>query len=245
MWTPFALAPELRSYAGRVFRMVEGQHIVSTNRLTDSPDDQMLLEAIIDGVKPRLPPAAAGLHWLLASPFRYGYRTGSRFRAPGERNGIFYAAETVATSAGESAYWRLRFEAAMAAPAPPTRLQMTMFAVRVKTARGLDLTAQPFAGERAVWVHPSDYGPTQALGAAAAREAGTALLRTPSARIAEGICVPVLDPSAFVSAPVLTASFTFSTAPDELSATAAFPLRFNARYRLADGQLRVDGGGSG
>lgn len=240
MWTPSALAPERRPYAGRVFRMVEGQHVVSTNRLTDSPGDQALLEAIIDGVKPRLPAAAAGLHWLLASPFRYGYRTGSRFRAPGERDGIFYAAETIATSAGESAYWRLRFEAAMAVAAPPTRMQMTMFAVRVKTARALDLTEAPFAGERPVWTHPSDYGPTQAF-AAAAREAGTLLLRAPSARIAEGICVPVLDPAAFVSVPVLTASFTFSVAPDELIATAAFPLPFNARYRLVDGRLQVQG----
>jgi hypothetical protein len=220
--------------------MVEGQHIVSTNRLTDRPDDQALLESIIDAVKPRLPPAAAGLHWLLASPFRYGYRTGSRFRAPGERQGIFYAAETVATSAGESAYWRLRFEAAMAVAAPATRMQMTMFAVRVKTERALDLTAQPFAAERPVWAHPSRYGPTQAL-AAAARAAGTTLLRAPSARVAEGICVPVLDPAAFVSAPALTASFTFSTSSSDLIATAAFPLRFNARYRLADGQLRVEG----
>lgn len=240
MWTPTALAPELRPYAGRIFRLVEGQHIVSTNRLTDSPDDQVLLEGIIDAAKPRLPPAAAGLHWLLASPFRYGYRTGSRFRAPGERDGIFYAAETVATSAGESAYWRLRFEAAMAVPAPPTRVQMTMFAVRVETPRALDLTAQPFAGERAVWTDPGDYGPTQSF-AAAARRVGASLLRAPSARIADGICVPVLDPSAFASVPVLTASFTFSTAPNELVATAAFPLRFNARFRLANGLLGVEG----
>ncbi|MDO9489042.1 MAG: RES family NAD+ phosphorylase [Sphingomonadaceae bacterium] len=240
MWTPSALAPELRPYAGRIFRMVEGQHIVSTNRLTDSPDDQALLEAIIDDVKPRLPPGAAGLHWLLASPFRYGHRTGSRFRAPGEREGIFYAAETVATSAGESAYWRLRLEAAMAVPAPPTRMQMTMFAVRVKTPRALDLTVPPFARERQVWTHASDYAPTQAF-AATAREAGAALLRAPSARIAEGVCVPVLDPAAFVSAPALTGSFTFSTAPEGLIATADFPMRFNARYRLSGGQLQVDG----
>ncbi len=240
MWTPSALAPELRPYAGRVFRMVEGQHIVSTNRLTDSPDDQALLEAIIDGVKPRLPAAAVGLHWLLASPFRYSYRTGSRFRAPGEREGIFYAAESVATSVGESAYWRLRFEAAMAAAAPATRMQMTMFAVRVKTERALDLTAPPFAAERPVWAHPSDYGPTQAL-AAAARGAGAMALRAPSARVAEGTCVPVLDPAAFASAPSLTASFTFSTSAGDLIATAAFPLHFNARYRLADGQLRMAG----
>lgn len=240
MWTPSALEPELRPYAGRIFRMVEGQHIVSTNRLTDSPGDQVLLEGIIDAAKPRLPAAAAGLHWLLASPFRYGYRNGSRFRAPGERDGIFYAAETVVTSAGESAYWRLRFEAAMAVPAPPTRVQMTMFAVRVETSRALDLTAHPFVGEHAVWTHPDDYGPTQAL-AVAARQARTSLLRAPSVRISGGICVPVLDPSAFASAPVLTASFTFSMAPHELTATAAFPLRFNARYRLAHGLLRVEG----
>lgn len=240
MWTPSALAPELRPYAARVFRMVEGQHVVSTNRLTDSADDQALLERIIDGVKPRLPAAAVGLHWLLASPFRYGYRTGSRFRAPGEREGIFYAAETVATSAGESAYWRLRFEAAMAVPAPPTRMLMTMFAVRVKTARALDLTQPPLDRDHAAWTDPKDYRATQAF-AGAAREADAALLRAPSARLVGGICVPVLDPVAFASPPALTASFTFSTAPGELIATADFPVRFNARYRLADGQLGVDG----
>jgi hypothetical protein len=80
MWTPTALASELGSYRGAVWRVVEAQHRISTNRLADSLEDQARLEALAEAAKPDLPKEAQGLHYLLASPFRYGHGTVSRFR---------------------------------------------------------------------------------------------------------------------------------------------------------------------
>jgi len=91
MSTPSALASEVRPYWGRVIRIVEAQHQISTNRLAASAADQTLLEALADQVKPQVPESARHLPWLLASPFRYGLGRPSRFRAADVLPGIFYA----------------------------------------------------------------------------------------------------------------------------------------------------------
>ena len=99
-----ALAAELRPYRGRVIRIVEAQHQISTNRLAANAADQALLEALADAVKPQLPEAARKLPWLLASPFRYGLGRPSRFRAADVVPGIFYASEDIETAVTETAY---------------------------------------------------------------------------------------------------------------------------------------------
>ena len=48
MWTPTALASEARDYLGKVWRLVEAQHRISTNRLAGSLDDQARLEALAE-----------------------------------------------------------------------------------------------------------------------------------------------------------------------------------------------------
>src|ERR1700744_450282 len=106
---PVPTSADFRLYAGKVWRIVEAQHRISTNRLADNLADQRLLEELAEGVKPSPPPAARGLHYLLSTPFRYGYAKGSRFRRANARPGIFYAAETATTAVAESAYWRLLF----------------------------------------------------------------------------------------------------------------------------------------
>jgi hypothetical protein len=93
MWTSTALASEHRPYRGKVWRLVEGQHRISTNRLASDSATQALLEELAEEVKPQVPEAARHLHFLLATPFRYGHRSASRFRRANERPGIFYAAE--------------------------------------------------------------------------------------------------------------------------------------------------------
>ncbi|NRD88771.1 hypothetical protein C8024_03840, partial [Sphingopyxis sp. BSNA05] len=93
MWTPTALASEFRRYRRTVWRVVEAQHRISTNRLADNLEDQSRLEELVEDAKPDLPKAAQGLHYLLGSPFRYGHRIASRFRKADERPGIFYASE--------------------------------------------------------------------------------------------------------------------------------------------------------
>ena len=109
MWTSTGLASEFRAWRGAVWRVVEAQHRISTNRLASGLVAQKRLEDLADAAKPDLPRAARGLHYLLASPFRYGHHVASRFRRADERLGIFYASETERIAITETAYWRLRF----------------------------------------------------------------------------------------------------------------------------------------
>ena len=195
MWTPTALASEARTWRGKVWRVVEAQHRISTNRLADSLADQARLEALAEAAKPDLPKAAQGLHYLLAAPFRYGHGSASRFRRAHERPGIFYASETEATAIAETAYWRLRFYTRSPGFVPPAATsEHTSFTVSVATA-------------------------------AAARAAGLALIRSQSARDpARGCNVVVLDPAAFASSqPAIRRTWHLRFEQGRLSALAAFP----------------------
>ena len=71
MWTPTALVSEASPWRGEVWRVVEAQHRISTDRLADTRAAQERLELLAEAVKPALPASAAGLDYLLASPFRY------------------------------------------------------------------------------------------------------------------------------------------------------------------------------
>ena len=52
--------------------------------LVDTMAEQQRLEQLLDESKPPVPPECRSLHYLLATPFRYGapYPGGSRFRRP-------------------------------------------------------------------------------------------------------------------------------------------------------------------
>lgn len=216
---PDALAAHARAYRGRVIRMVEAQHRISTNRLADGAGEQALLEALADAVKPALPPAAQVLPWLLAAPFRYGLGRPSRFRSADTLPGIFYAAEDVETAVSETAYWRLvAFSRSPGFARPRTPTPMSAFSVLVDTPAALDLTAAPFDGGEPRWDDPDDYRATQALGTTA-RAAGIAALRAPSARRRGGVNVAVLDPAALVPPPRPHSSWAFLAVGDGLLAT--------------------------
>ena len=150
MWTPTALASEFRRYRRTVWRVVEAQHRISTNRLTSDLGEQQRLEELADSAKPDLPKSAHGLHYLLASPFRYGHTVASRFRRANERPGIFYASEAEATAIAETAYWRLRFFLRSPGFEPSSATsEHSSFTVDVRTAQAIDLTCPPFDAEQA------------------------------------------------------------------------------------------------
>lgn len=71
------------------WRGVEAQHVASTMRLVDDPDEQLMLEQILEVSKPPKPAMKVPKHYLLATPFRYRPQHPSRFRqsvrAPTER----------------------------------------------------------------------------------------------------------------------------------------------------------------
>ena len=225
MLTPTALASEARDYRGKVWRVVEAQHRISTNRLAGNLVEQAQLEQLAEAAKPNLPRAAQALHYLLAAPFRYGHGSASRFRRANERPGIFYASEAEATAIAETAYWRLRFYTRSPGFVPPSATsEHTSFTVSVDTSRALDLTVMPFAADLAAWTDPADYSACQNL-AALAREAGIAALRSQSARDPERGCnVVVLDPAAFASRePAIRRTWHLRFEQGRLSALAAFP----------------------
>jgi len=81
---------------------------------------------------------------------------------------VFYASETVRTALAELCFWRMRFfRDVPEAELPHRHERLTVFSVRYKTERLIDLTRPPFDNDRAVWTHPTDYGPTQRLALAA------------------------------------------------------------------------------
>ena len=196
-------------YGGTVFRLVEAQHRISTSRLTDSLAEEERLEALIEGAKPSLPDAAKGLHYLLATPFRYGHRSESRFRKAGERPGIFYASESRKTCLAEMAYWRLRFfAAAPEARLPGTTTEYLMFGIGLEVERALDLTRQPFVKRRAKWADKHSYLACQRF-AQMSRAIAAQLVRYESARDADGgVNVALFDPDCF-TAPVPTSAGTW------------------------------------
>src|SRR5689334_20783557 len=97
------------SVDGLMWRVVEGQYRISSDRLVSDPADQSHLEQLVEEVKPEVPDAARHLPKLLATPFRYGYEGSSRFRRKHERPGVLYLSEHENTAVAEKAYWRLKF----------------------------------------------------------------------------------------------------------------------------------------
>lgn len=236
MWTSTALASEHRPYAGRVWRVVEAQHRISTNRLAANLADQALLEELVEAVKPNMPEAARRLDYLLAAPFRYGHKQASRFRRANERPGIFYASESQATALAETAYWQLLFYARSPGFVPPSStVERTSFTAAVKTDHALDLTRPPFDRDEAQWTDAGDYRACQDL-ATLARGADTAIIRTRSARDPQRRCnIVVLAPAAFAEhRPKPGKSWHFRFENNRLIAIAAFPSNDRFEFRAAD-----------
>ncbi len=200
MWTPSALASEGRPLRGDCWRVVEDQHSATTRRLTDTAAEQELLEDILEQSKPRVPEACAALHYLLQTPFRYGAPPphGSRFRARGDRRGVFYAAVDIPAAMAELAFWRLMFfEASSGGVTPRSAAVLTVFSVAYATRTGLDLTRPPLDRDQALWTAPADYAATQAL-AENARDAGVEVLRYASVRDLRGRTnIAILECAAF------------------------------------------------
>jgi hypothetical protein len=233
---PVPTTADLGRYAGKVWRIVEAQHRISTNRLADNDADQRLLEDLAEEVKPSLPPIARGLHYLLSTPFRYGYAKASRFRRANERPGIFYAAENAATAVAESAYRRLLFFSRSPGTfLPRGTIEHSAYTVRLRVDRALDLTVPPLAVGRAFWIDSGDYAPCQRL-AERARAIGTQAIRYESVRdAAHRANVALLDPGGFADpAPKVVTTYHARLDRYGLDMLAAFPSPERHRFTFAD-----------
>ena len=195
-WTPRAVASEAKRRARRLWRAVEAQHVASTTRLVDDLAEQALLEDILEQSKPALPDEARGLHYLLATPFRYPPPArGSRFRSAADP-GVFYGARKQRTACAELGYWRWRFLRDSPALTHIGPLAQTVFQASVETA-AVDLRQKPFSRDARDWTHAESYQATQAF-ARTAREARVGLILYQSVRDPEhGECGALLTPRGF------------------------------------------------
>lgn len=213
MWTRAALSSEARGWSGTIWRAVESQSRAATMRLVDTLEEQEILEGLLEDNKPPMPAACAGLHYLLATPFRYApYPHGSRFRRAGQPAGAFYASEDIRTALAELAFHRLLFyRESPDATLPRNPVEHTGFGVRCDTDRLIDLTVPPLDSDAELWMALDDYGDCQRL-ADTARDADIAALRSCSVRDpVAGENITLLSPSAFCD-----------TAPHELQTWHVF-----------------------
>ena len=199
IWTASALLSRAAPLSGSFWRVVEAQHYISTMKLTDSLEDQAILEDLIEETKPPVPPNCDGLDFLLMTPFRYSRQNpwGSRFRRPNAEAGVFYAAEHPETAIAETVFHRLRFFAdSPETPWPQNAAEYTAFSVEVRSERAIDLTAfRP--DELTDILEPADYRAGQAL-SERAREAGIELIKYPSIRDPDHRAnLAMLTPAAF------------------------------------------------
>jgi hypothetical protein len=177
-----------------LWRGVEAQHRVATMRLVDSLDEQVELERLIESAKPPLPDAARGMHFLLATPFRYRAPHPSRFRAAGEA-GVWYGAKERHTACAEVAYWRWRFMMDSAGLREGELVtEHTLFQAQ---ARGLaiDLTRAPWVEASVAWTQRVDYSHCQALATAVRARGRAQWIRYASVRHPGGRCAAVLTPA--------------------------------------------------
>lgn len=157
-------------------------------KLVDNPEEQRILEELLDENKPPVPESCRHLHYLLFTPFRYEARSDSRFRRSGKTPPVFYAAENIETAVAEKAFWQLLvFYESPDTPWVNNPLELTAFSVRYSASLCLDLTRAPYEGELELWRHPTDYAPAQRI-ADIAREANCEAIRSVSARDAEERC---------------------------------------------------------
>ncbi len=209
----------LRRLESRPWRIVEGQHILSTRKLVDTVEEYEVLEQLIDRTKPPLPRGGefARLHYLLSTPFRYPpLRHGSRFGRRTERS-LWHGAEELGTALAEYAYYRVVFFDGTAAELAPNTITVTAFRASVRTEAGVDLTRAPFDTHRSVISSKTRYAGSQQLGSDMRSDAVEGF-RFESARCPNrGANIGLFTPAAFATRnPVRPMQNWFCTVTDRL-----------------------------
>jgi hypothetical protein len=194
-WRDEWFADSVRPASALLWRGVEAQHRVATLRLVDSLDDQAELERLLEASKPPLPRAAQGLHYLLATPFRYRSPQPSRFRSATDP-GVWYGAKERQTACTEVGYWRWRF--LMDSEGLRGGELVTEHTFFQAQARGpaVDLTREPWSRGSESWKQRDDYAPCQALARAVRAHGKAQWIRYESVRRPGGLCGAVLAPQA-------------------------------------------------
>ena len=242
-WTPAELSSNLISLKGECWRLVEAQHIVSTMKLTDTTEEQDILEELIEKTKPKIPAACKGLSYLFSAAFRYSpYPDSSRFRRTGSVEGVYYAAENVDTAVAEMAFYRVLFFAeSPKTPWPANPTEYSAFSAAYATTKAVDLTTSPMNAQANTWKHLTDYAPCQDL-ADAARAASADVIRYSSVRDPRnGNALALLECSVFTNAnPVKMQTWRIHLSEAGVRAKCEFPslsLDFDQAAFAADPRL--------
>ena len=177
----------VQEHTGFGWRVCESQFNSSTRQLVDSGEEHDLLESMIDQVKPkpRYGEEFEGLHYLLASSFRYPpLRHGSRFGRYHEPS-LWYGSETVTCALAEIAYYRFVFFSAQKHPITTVSTTHTAYRTRLSSKRYCDLTSPPMVtylkSNNIAVSSKSDYADSQHVGTLL-RHNNIDLFRYPSAR---------------------------------------------------------------
>ncbi len=229
----------------KVWRIVEAQERVSTRKLVNSLDEQILLEQMIEEVKPMVPADCDGLHQLLFTPFRYPpLLHGSRFGRRHERC-LWYGSRELKTAMLETAFYRFNFFDGCEANFGVVATQLTAFASLIRTDSAAILLDEPFSKFSKIISSPVDYKASQELGSCM-REAGINAFNYYSARDPDaGVNIALFTPSAFENKMPVSDSFqSWQCITDhrvvEFMRTSAIKnevLRFSLDMFLVDGRL--------
>jgi hypothetical protein len=197
IWQKCAGEKHVTALSQTVWRIVEAQEITATRKLVSSLDEQVLLEQMIEELKPPIPVDCAALHPLLYTPFSYPpLLHGSRFGKRHERS-LWYGSLQSITTMAEVAYYRFCFLDGSNADYGVIVTQLTAFTVQIKTKVAIDLLALPFSKYTKAISSPVNYAASQMLGAAM-REQKIQAFCYQSARDPEGgVHVALFNPAAF------------------------------------------------
>lgn len=174
---------KLTSYLSKSWRVVESQENVATLNIVDTMEEQGVLEALLDEVKPRYRAGTQDLHYLIKTAFRYPpLKYGSRFGTRAMPS-YFYASESVAVAFAETAYYRFLFFNHISQPYPdPVDSKHTAFSVLLRSSSCLDLCSASFQAVAQQLSDKISYSYCQAVGDWAVNRRGVDLIRFSSAR---------------------------------------------------------------
>lgn len=164
LWNECRGSEHVKLLQTQAWRLVEAQHITSTRKLVETLDEQILLEEMIDDMKPVLPEGYAVYHPLLYTPFRYPpLQYGSRFGKYYE-SGIWYGSLEQATSMAEKAFYQFNFLRASPKDLGMVTTSLTLFSINVFTENGIDLIRSDFYSYVNEISSPVVYEKSQELG---------------------------------------------------------------------------------
>lgn len=173
----------LINYLSKSWRVVESQENVATLNIVDTMEEQGVLEALIDEVKPRYRVGTENLHYLIKTAFRYPpLKYGSRFGTRAMPS-YFYASEDISVAFAETAYYRFLFFTHISTPYnEAVDSKHTAFSVLLRSSSCLDLCAEIFSPLAERLTDKSSYEYCQAVGDWAVNQRGADLIRFTSAR---------------------------------------------------------------